>query len=428
MKGMTPDLEKRYPSADAMIADLEAFRKNPGVNLDFQMEDLRPDEPDEPTRLLRTGSYAAAAASSHASAREPVRERERRREDYYYDEPAPRNSKQRTAIIAGAAVVAVVVIFLLFRTILGSFGSVDEYTVPSVTGMTQEEAEEFLEEQGLDTIFTLDYQGSEESKDVDAGDILRQSPEADKAVKKPDEELLTIKIWVSSGMEEDVMPDLVSSKNYSLASARLEMSDLLKKYDIEIEEAGQEASDDVEAGMILSTDPAAGEPLEEGRNIQVIISSGKEKVKVPPFTNMPIDGVLSQLGTMGLEQGDITEEESDKAKGTVLEQSIPADTEVDKGTKIDFVISSGPSTGEEGGSSNSGSQGTDSISVPLPSDQDSGRITVCMNGESVFDADLNFQDLNWTFFHTFYGSGTAEAEVYLNGEPYKTYSLDFGNG
>lgn len=101
---------------------------------------------------------------------------------------------------------------------------------------------------------------------------------------------------------------------------------------------------------------------------------------------------------------------------------------MDKGTKIDFVISSGPSTGEEGGSSNSGSQGTDSISVPLPSDQDSGRITVCMNGESVFDADLNFQDLNWTFFHTFYGSGTAEAEVYLNGEPYKTYSLDFGNG
>ena len=51
---------------------------------------------------------------------------------------------------------------------------------------------------------------------------------------------MTIKIWVSSGMEEDVMPDLVSSKNYSLASARLEMADLLKKYDIEIEEAGQE--------------------------------------------------------------------------------------------------------------------------------------------------------------------------------------------
>ena len=321
-----------------------------------------------------------------------------------------------------------VIIIFLFRAILGSFGSVDEYTVPEVTGMTQEEAEDLLEEQGLDTVFTLDYQGSEESKDVDAGDILRQSPEADKAVKKPDEELLTIKIWVSSGMEEDVMPDLVSSKNYSLASARLEMADLLKKYDIEIEEAGQEPSDDVEAGMILSTDPAPGEPLEEGRNIQVIISSGKEKVKVPPFKDMQIDTALKQLPTLGLAEGKISEEESDKPKGTILEQSIPADSEVEKDTEIDFVISSGPSTGEEGGSSDSGSQGTDSITVPLPTDQDSGRITVYINGESVYDSDLNFRDLNWTFFHTFDGSGTAEAEVYLDGAPYKTYSLDFSNG
>ena len=39
MKAMAPDLEKRYPSADAMIADLEAFRKNPGVNLDFELSD-----------------------------------------------------------------------------------------------------------------------------------------------------------------------------------------------------------------------------------------------------------------------------------------------------------------------------------------------------------------------------------------------------
>ena len=37
MKAMAPDLEKRYPSADAMIADLEAFRKNPGVNLDLSL-------------------------------------------------------------------------------------------------------------------------------------------------------------------------------------------------------------------------------------------------------------------------------------------------------------------------------------------------------------------------------------------------------
>lgn len=66
MKAMAPDLEKRYPSADAMIADLEAFRRNPGVNLDFELSDLRPEETDEPLRssapLCRPSSTAGPGA------------------------------------------------------------------------------------------------------------------------------------------------------------------------------------------------------------------------------------------------------------------------------------------------------------------------------------------------------------------------------
>lgn len=49
MKAMAPDLEHRYQSADAMIADLEAFRKNPDVEMKFDLSDLRPEETDEPT-------------------------------------------------------------------------------------------------------------------------------------------------------------------------------------------------------------------------------------------------------------------------------------------------------------------------------------------------------------------------------------------
>ena len=67
MKAMAPDLEKRYPSADAMIADLEAFRKNPGVNLDFELSDLRPEETDEPTQKLRS----AVPPQLHRQGRSP---------------------------------------------------------------------------------------------------------------------------------------------------------------------------------------------------------------------------------------------------------------------------------------------------------------------------------------------------------------------
>ena len=85
MKAMAPDLEKRYPSADAMIADLEAFRKNPGVNLDFELSDLRPEETDEPTQKLRS----AVPPQLHRQGREPSYERGRRWEEDRYEDEQP---------------------------------------------------------------------------------------------------------------------------------------------------------------------------------------------------------------------------------------------------------------------------------------------------------------------------------------------------
>ncbi|MFR6095870.1 MAG: protein kinase domain-containing protein [Dysosmobacter welbionis] len=119
MKAMAPDLEKRYPSADAMIADLEAFRKNPGVNLDFELSDLRPEETDEPTQKLRS----AVPPQLHRQGQEPSYERGRRwEEDRYEDEqPSRLSGGKKIALIGGGAVVVVVVLFFLFRAIFASF-------------------------------------------------------------------------------------------------------------------------------------------------------------------------------------------------------------------------------------------------------------------------------------------------------------------
>ena len=92
MKAMAPDLEKRYPSADAMIADLEAFRKNPGVNLDFELSDLRPEETDEPTQKLRS----AVPPQLHRQGREPSYERGRRWEEDRYEDEQPSRRRPRS--------------------------------------------------------------------------------------------------------------------------------------------------------------------------------------------------------------------------------------------------------------------------------------------------------------------------------------------
>ena len=73
MKAMTSDINRRYPSAEAMIADLEAFRKNPGVSLDFELSDLRGADVDEPTQPL--GAAAAQAVGVVASRQVTLRSR-----------------------------------------------------------------------------------------------------------------------------------------------------------------------------------------------------------------------------------------------------------------------------------------------------------------------------------------------------------------
>ena len=139
MKAMAPDLDKRYPSADAMIADLEAFRKNPGVNLDFELSDLRTEESDEPTQKLRT----PVPPQSHRPGRESSYERSRRYEDDRYDErPSRLSGGKKAALIGGGAVVVVVVLFFLFRAIFASMvpAAADTYAVPRLIGMTEEQA------------------------------------------------------------------------------------------------------------------------------------------------------------------------------------------------------------------------------------------------------------------------------------------------
>ena len=52
MKAMAPDMEKRYPSAEAMLRDLDEFRKNPSINFDYVLSDFAVEETSEPTQHL----------------------------------------------------------------------------------------------------------------------------------------------------------------------------------------------------------------------------------------------------------------------------------------------------------------------------------------------------------------------------------------
>ena len=317
MKAMAPDLEHRYQSADAMIADLEAFRKNPEVEMKFDLSDLRPEENDEPTRTIRTMPSHTVTIPVHQPERNyPRRERD---ED---EEPRRTGSGKRGVLVSAVTVAAVAVVIVLFKTILGSFAPavVDQYQVPDLYNMTIEEAEN---DPRIEGVFEIQKAGSEFSTDVPEGHILRQDPKKGETRKGSQ---LVIQVWVSAGEETGEVPDL---ENKSEQDARILLEKLNKEYNLELTvEAPEELkqfSEEITEGYVIKTEPAQGEILKKGDTVKLILSKGPDikPVTVLPFVGMSIDSVLSQLESYKLtcDAADVEVVDSDKPGGTIVWQS-----------------------------------------------------------------------------------------------------------
>ena len=408
MKAMAPDLEKRYPSADAMIADLEAFRKNPGVNLDFELSDLRPEETDEPTQKLRS----AVPPQLHRQGREPSYERGRRwEEDRYEDEqPSRLSGGKKIALIGGGAVVVVVVLFFLFflfRAIFASFvpAAPDTYTVPKLVGMTEEQANE--QASVADGTFQVVVAGTEAS-DAAVGEIVRQDPEPD--TEKKGELPITINVWVSAGEDVGTMPDL-TTKPMTYDQAMTILQDLVAEYELNVqpyEETQKEYDDELAVDVIKSTTPAANEELHKGDTITFVLSRGPQTVPLIDFTNRERAWAEDQLkNVLGLEV-EVHEEANDTVEaGLVIRQNPTATTQVPAGSTVELWVSTGP---ESGGNED---LQMEPLIIALPTDRETAEVQIVVDGVIKVNESVPCRDGNYVY--ELYGTGTVSVEVYVDG-------------
>lgn len=405
MKAMAPDLDKRYPSADAMIADLEAFRKNPGVNLDFELSDLRTEESDEPTQKLRT----PVPPQSHRPGRESSYERSRRYEDDRYDErPSRLSGGKKAALIGGGAVVVVVVLFFLFRAIFASMvpAAADTYAVPRLIGMTEEQANQ--QASVADGTFQVVVAGTEAS-DAAVGEIVRQDPEPE--TEKKGELPITINVWISAGEDVGTMPDLTTNP-VTYEQALTILQDLVEEYELNIqpyEETQKEYNDELAADVIISTTPAAEAELHKGDTITFVLSRGPQTVPLIPLEGLELSQAQKQLDAMGL-VAEVHEEASDTVQEDyIIRQNPEATTEVPAGSTVELWVSTGPedSTGEEG---------MEMIMIPLPDDRETVTLQVLQDGNEILNETVNCADYQYTFPLPVYGSGTSYVEILIDGQ------------
>ncbi len=321
MKAMNSDPNKRYASADAMIEDLEKFRRDPSVDMDYIRQELTAPAADtEPTMPLPTAQVASAVKKHTGELR---REREE-------EEEPPRRDKKSIAIIAGIFAAAVLLVVLLFKLILGDFGpagSNKSYPVPDIRGMTVEEAQEI---EGVKDIFLIEVQGTRTTEEYQPGQIVEQDPAAGRTRKSN----LVIQVYVAAEPEKVPMKDLVGME---YRQARVLLTDMGLDLKITTETV---SSDKYGADAVIETVPAADEPLVAGQTVILRVSTGPETVTVPTFTGQDIANAVQNAQDLGLTVGEITYDAfSFLPQGQVIEQSIEPTSEVPGGTKISFTVS-----------------------------------------------------------------------------------------
>ena len=122
-----------------------------------------------------------------------------------------------------------------------------------------------------------------------------------------------------------------------------EAKEKLKKANFEIGEEKSEASDTVEEGRVIRTDPDAGSSRKEGTKVNLIISSGQQSFKIGNYIGRKSTDVIAELKGKKVPENliKVVEEESSETEaGLVMRQSLPEGTTYDlsKATEITLTV------------------------------------------------------------------------------------------
>ena len=357
--------DRRYDNITALLSDLRKSLISPDedfvVIAPVSQDKTRIISPDEVDKIKhRTGKlYVDEAALVGGTMKKEDTEEYEPDEGYDDDdddEIDPRMDKAITIAGIAAGVVIVILIIVILVNFISGFGKdkdnqtntqntqttqttetqVNSETekdnlveVVNITGLTIAEAKEVLNADGLG----VRKAGTEASDDYEEGEIISQTPAAGDYV----EPNTTIEVIVSSGPARINIPN-VKGLTQKQAEDKLEDAG----FEVTVKE---DFSATVEKGNVISQTPGANSLGNEGDTVTIVVSKGKEQVKVPNLLNKTKEEATKALTDLGLEVGTVTEENSDTVeKDKVMKQSVEADKEVDKGTKVDFVISLGKKT------------------------------------------------------------------------------------
>ena len=194
----------------------------------------------------------------------------------------------------------------------------EKVKVPTFTGKDVDDARDLAEAAGLNLTVK-----EEPSATVEADKVISQNPAPQTEVAKG----TAVEVVVSSGRNQKAVPDVSGSE---LADAANELGQAGFKT-----KTAREASNSVDEGKVIRTDPPAGTRVPEGDTITIIVSSGAEQITVPNVIGKTPEEAKAEIEAAGLvfSQAGTAPSNADQ-DGKVVQQNPAGGTKVEKGSTV----------------------------------------------------------------------------------------------
>jgi eukaryotic-like serine/threonine-protein kinase len=95
-------------------------------------------------------------------------------------------------------------------------------------------------------------------------------------------------------------------------------------------------------GVVIGQDPGGGTRAKEGSTVHLTVSDGPQQVAIPQVVGLTSKSARGRLDKAGLKGQERTQASDSVEKGRVISASPPEGQQVDKGSAVTLIVSSGP--------------------------------------------------------------------------------------
>ncbi|WP_248964477.1 Stk1 family PASTA domain-containing Ser/Thr kinase [Sphaerisporangium perillae] len=325
LKAMAKDPAHRYQSAAEMRADIQRAMSGMPVDAAHTMALSNNNYTGQQTRTLNapggpaTQRTNAVPAYEYAPTQAGGGRYERRRA------ASGGNTALKTAawiLIPLIVIGAFIGVGYAFLSSPGTKDTATQVSIPLVKNQTMEAAKAKLEAEGLKVEVVEEF-----NADIDKGVVIGTDPAAGQQVAKGD----TVKLMVSKGLKQVVVPDVIGS-TVDEATQTLEANNL--KAQVVPVVSGKEQE------KVFQSKPAAGEKVDENSIVKIYVP--KQQTEVPDVTGQTLADATATLKGAGFKVKPVRQTSADVPEGNVISQSPRPGSKLTPGTTITLVVSAGP--------------------------------------------------------------------------------------